>query len=124
MKSTLTSIVTVFAVSMMAVTGCSQKSEESQPANASVPATPGSQPPTGEARAPSEPLIPGPPATLTDVNVVAADMGGAVEELTGNFGTGLTGRWLIDGAVDPVWTAPGRYGLRVSGRREEESLRV
>ena len=34
------------------------------------------------------PAKPEPPATLTDVNLVAADMGGAVEELTGFYGPG------------------------------------
>ncbi len=43
-------------------------------------------------------------------NVAAADMGGAVEELTGNYGPGFTGRRLIDGLLDPTWKldAPDR----------------
>ena len=38
-----------------------------------------------------------------NANVAAADMGGAVEELTGNYGPGFTGRRLIDGLTDPSW---------------------
>jgi hypothetical protein len=38
-----------------------------------------------------------------DANVAAADMGGAVEELTGNYGPGFTGRLLIDGQLKPTW---------------------
>ena len=38
-----------------------------------------------------------------DANVAAADMGGAVEELTGNYGPGFTGRRLIDGLTAPSW---------------------
>jgi hypothetical protein len=38
-----------------------------------------------------------------NANVAAADMGGAVEELTGNYGPGFTGRRLIDGLADPTW---------------------
>jgi hypothetical protein len=30
-------------------------------------------------------------------------MGGAVEELTGNYGPGFTGRRLVDGLLDPTW---------------------
>ncbi len=47
-----------------------------------------------------------PPATLTDVNLVAADMGGAVEALSGSYGSGLTGHRLIDGRLDDAWSAP------------------
>ena len=37
------------------------------------------------------------------VNLVAADMGGAVEELTDNYGPGFTGRRLVDGLLEPTW---------------------
>jgi hypothetical protein len=40
-----------------------------------------------------------------DVNLIAADMGGAVEELTDRYGPGFTGRRLIDGLLAPTWTA-------------------
>jgi len=33
-------------------------------------------------------------------------MGGAVEELSGSYGPGLTGRRLIDGRLDQAWSAP------------------
>ncbi len=62
---------------------------------------------------------PAPPATLTDVNLAAADMGGAVEQLTGNtyydeklqanYGPGLTGRRLIDGLTEPSWMNPDEW---------------
>src|SRR5690242_16752508 len=38
-----------------------------------------------------------------DANIAAADMGGAIEELTDNYGPGFTGRRLIDGLMDPTW---------------------
>ena len=38
-----------------------------------------------------------------NANLAAADMGGAVEELTGNYGPGFTGRRLIDGLMAPTW---------------------
>lgn len=38
-----------------------------------------------------------------EINLAAADMGGAVEELTDNYGPGFTGRRLIDGLLDPTW---------------------
>jgi hypothetical protein len=52
------------------------------------------------------------PTTLTDVDVAAADMGGAVEGLTGMYGPGLTGRRLIDGALDTVWSVPEDWAPR------------
>jgi len=71
------------------------------------PAATPSPPPTASQPAP-EPAAakPEPPATLTDVNLVAADVGGAVEELTGFYGPGLRGRRLIDGLPTPTWRAP------------------
>ena len=52
---------------------------------------------------------PEPAATLTDVNLVAAQMGGAVEELTGFYGPGLSGGRLIDGRAEPTWRAPADW---------------
>ena len=49
------------------------------------------------------------PATLTDVNIAAADMGGGVEELPENYGPGLTGRRLIDGLLDQTWLTPADW---------------
>lgn len=43
------------------------------------------------------------PAAPPDANLAAADMGGAVEEVTGSYGPGFTGRRLIDGLLDPPW---------------------
>src|SRR6185503_7062729 len=63
-------------------------------------------PPTA---APAEPATPLPPATLTDTNLVAANVGGEVEELTGFFGPGYSGRRLIDGLLEPTWRAPADW---------------
>lgn len=84
-------------VLVVAGAACSNKdrvesAKGAQPAAASVP-------------------VPEMPGTLTDVNVAAADMGGAVEELHENYGPGLTGRRLIDGLLDQTWLTPaGWYG--------------
>jgi hypothetical protein len=96
--------------------GCSKKDGDSS--SASATAQKSSAP---EAKASAAEVVPGPempvatsrepeaPATLTDVNLVATDVGGGVEDLTGNYGPGFTGRWLIDGAVDPPWKVPGTW---------------
>jgi hypothetical protein len=68
--------------------------------------TGGAKPPAEAATTSPAAAKPEPPATLTDVNLVAADMGGAVEELTGFYGPGLRGRRLIDGLLDTTWRAP------------------
>jgi hypothetical protein len=74
------------ALLVLAVTACSP-GDESGPAQQAAPATDGQPRP-----APS------------GTNLAAADMGGAVEELTGNYGPGYTGRRLIDGLAEPAWT--------------------
>jgi hypothetical protein len=86
--------------------GCSPSSDRPPAAAAESPAIP----------APAEPAAPPAPATLTDVNLAAADMGGAVEHLTGhydetvaNYGPGLTGRRLIDGLDQPNWLIPSDW---------------
>jgi hypothetical protein len=55
------------------------------------------------------PAAPVAPATLTDVNLAAADIGGAVEEVTGFYGPGYFGRRLIDGLAEPTWRAPADW---------------
>jgi len=45
----------------------------------------------------------GPLPAPTYANVVAADMGGAIEDLTDNYGPGFTGRRLLDGLAAPTW---------------------
>ena len=97
---------------------CSKKGEA--PAPAAAPAAEAPAPAAMAAPLPVEAPTPEPPATLTDVNVAAADRGGGVEELPGNqsdsashvnYGPGLTGRRLIDGQVDKTWLTPeGWYG--------------
>lgn len=44
-----------------------------------------------------------PPATLTKVNLAATEVGGGIEEITGYFGPGFTGRRLVDGRLAPAW---------------------
>lgn len=75
----------------------------------------GTSPPAAQDASPAAQL----PATLTDVNLAAADMGGAVEQLTGNtyfqeklqanYGPGLTGRRLNDGLNEPSWMNPDEW---------------
>lgn len=43
------------------------------------------------------------PATLTKVNLVATNVGGGIEEITGFVGPGFTGRRLVDGLSAPTW---------------------
>lgn len=94
------------ACSVLVAAACSKKADEPQAASAPAPAATApaaDQAPTPEALPAPPPL---PPATLTDTNLVAADMGGEVEELTGFYGPGLSGRRLIDGLAEPTWRAP------------------
>jgi hypothetical protein len=46
---------------------------------------------------------PAPPAATEKANLAAADLGGAVEEITGSYGSGFTGRRLVDGLDAPTW---------------------
>ncbi len=80
-------IISVIALAILASAACSQKGDT--PAPASADAKPQEAPP--------------PPAV--DVNIAAADMGGAVEELASNYGPGFTGRRLVDGLPDTTWIA-------------------
>jgi hypothetical protein len=93
-------LILACVVAAIAGAACSRKKEE-VPAPRATEAAPA--PSVAQAAAPAVPL---PPATLTDVNLVAMDMGGAVEELTGFYGPGLHGRRLIDGKPTPTWRAP------------------
>lgn len=96
------------ALVVLTVAGCS-KAGNNGPAGPSQPPAP----------APVAATTLEPPATLTDVNIAAADMGGAVEQLTGNsyfqekvqvnYGPGLTGRRLIDGLTEPSWMNPDEW---------------
>ncbi len=103
-------IVVIMAIAAVA---CARKGDESPAAGApatdshatatAVTAPSGSEAPVA---APPEPEA---PATLTDVNLAAADVGGAVEELTGFYGPGLMGNRLIDGRLDSTWFAPADW---------------
>jgi hypothetical protein len=82
----------MLAVVLLHGTACS-KGADQRPAGGSG----GSQPPAAASASPAAgakpnsgaPGDPEPPATVTDVNLVAADAGGAVEELTRFYGPGL-----------------------------------
>ena len=93
----------VLTMAAVAAAGCSPPRQDAPAATADPP----------RVVVPAEPSV---PATLTDVNVAAADMGGAVEQLTGhydltvvNYGPGLTGHRLIDGLVEPAWLIPSDW---------------
>ncbi len=102
----------------IAVAACSRKGDESHAAIApatdsranatTAPATPDI--PAAEPDVPvAAPPVPEAPATLTDFNLAAADAGGDIEELTGFYGPGLAGHWLIDGLPAPTWFAPADW---------------
>ena len=102
--------IILWALAALACAACSQKKEEA-PAPAAAPAatTAASAPASMPAEAPPAPP-PLPPATLTDVNLIDPDMGGAVEEVTGFYGPGLDhGRRVIDGRTEPTWRAPADW---------------
>jgi hypothetical protein len=104
----------IWSVAALACMACSQKKEEAPASAATTATTPTVE--TAAATAPIEapaetpPAPPPPPATLTDVNLIEPDMGGAVEEVPGVYGPGLdNGRRLIDGKSDPTWRAPADW---------------
>ncbi len=102
-------LITAIVLAVVFGTACSKKEGETPPPSASAPkatAPETSGPAVVETAAPETPVTPPPPATLTDVNLVAADVGGAVEELTDSYGPGLFGNRMIDGLPDPAWYAP------------------
>lgn len=51
-----------------------------------------------------------------NANLAAADMGGAVEELTDNYGPGFTGRRLIDGLLQPTWKIEAPFNAGEMGK--------
>jgi len=87
----------VIAVALLAVAACSRQVDPPpEPVMAVRVAT--SPPPTVETETPKPRSVPS-----ERVNLAAADMGGAVEEITGSFGPGFTGRRLVDGPDAPTW---------------------
>ena len=101
-------LVFVIAIAMAGAAACSRKDDSAaaKPASSTAQTTPAAPPaPTTEAPPPA----PLPPATLTDTNLVAADVGGEVEELSGFYGPGYAGRRLIDGLAEPTWRAPADW---------------
>jgi von Willebrand factor type A domain-containing protein len=106
-------LIGMLGVGLLQGTACAKGGEKGpasdragmkSPATAPTPSAAAAKPDSAAA-----PAKPEPPATLTDVNLVAADMGGAVEELTGFYGPGLRGRRLIDGLLQPTWRAPDNW---------------
>ena len=98
----------ILGIVLLQSTACT-KGGEKGPANGGGSEAPATAPASGassKAEQPAATATPEPPATLTDVNLVAAGMGGAIEELTGFYGPGLRGRRLIDGRLTPTWRAP------------------
>jgi hypothetical protein len=93
-------------------TGTTSGAQQQPNASTTVATTAGPTAATTPAELPAEipPAPPLPPATLTDVNLIDPDMGGAVEEMPGVYGPGLdNGRRLIDGQNDPTWRAPADW---------------
>lgn len=105
-------VITTVVLAAFTATACSKKEAEVPPANPPA-ATTAAQAPVVEAPAVETPPVPVPPATLTDVNLVAADVGGAVEEVTGFYGPGLTGNRMIDGLPGPAWFAPDDWSANM-----------
>ena len=105
-------LVVVTAIALAGTAACSRKEESApaRPAAAAAPTT-GAAPDiaaTSVTPAPAEPSAssPLPPATLTEVNLVATAVGGGLEDLTGGYGPGFMGRRLVDGEVVPPWKIP------------------
>lgn len=86
----------VIACGVLAVAACSK--ESAAPAQNGAPAD-------HDATAEAEKN----PPPSAHVNLASADMGGAVEELTDNYGPGFTGRRLIDGMLAPTWKLDAAY---------------
>jgi hypothetical protein len=85
------------ALALIAGAACSSKDESPDKADSPSPtvAAPTANP--GER-----------PGQLPSVNLAFTDLGGAVEEVTGNYGPGFTGRRLIDGLLKPAWIVDTR----------------
>jgi von Willebrand factor type A domain len=83
-------------------------SREQAPEQAATPRPASANGPTLQ---PQVPPSPPPPATLTDVNLAAADMGGAVEEISANYGPGYYGHRLIDDLSEPTWKVPNTWSF-------------
>ena len=91
----------VLAAMLLAAGACGREENRAAPAGGS---------PAPDAPAPAaRDAIPAEPATLTEINLAAAEMGGAVEELTDSYGSGFSGRLLIDGLREPTWRAPADW---------------
>ena len=86
-------LVALVACGLLALAGCSKKAgDPSAPATPAAPAAPAKK-----AEAPPD-----------EINLAFADMGGAVEETTDNYGPGFMGRRLVDGLLTPTWIVDTR----------------
>jgi hypothetical protein len=110
--------IAVTMLALVVAAACSRQSDEGNvatqtppPSKVAQPAAPiASEPPTAMPASADEPApVVLPPATLTDVNLLIADMGGAVEELRDSYAPGLAGLRLIDGLPEPTWRAPANW---------------
>ena len=102
-------IAAALALAFLASAACSRQDANAPATGAPADRTRTADTAVVEAAPVPEPPAPEPPATLTDVNVAAADMGGAVEDLPENYGPGLTGRRLVDGRLDGTWLTPAEW---------------
>ena len=104
--------IAVLGLGFLQASGCA-KGPDKEPADSAASTSEtrsgGSTPAVGASATSAATAPLDPPATLTDVNLIAAEMGGAVEELTGFYGPGLSGGRLIDGRVEPTWRAPADW---------------
>jgi len=89
--------IVVIACGCIALAACSKKEETASAAAPTLAPAPSASP------APAQEIL------LADrPNIAAADMGGAVEEQTDNYGPGFTGRRLVDGLLQPAWIVDTR----------------
>ena len=100
-------LIAVIALAVVGGAACSRRDESvpTEPATA-APQAPQATPAAPVASERVEAPVELPPARLTEVNLVATDVGGGIEELTGGYGPGFFGRRLVDGAEDPPWKVP------------------
>lgn len=104
-------LIVLLATVLLAVAGCSR---DAPPGKAETTAEEPQPPPAPTETTPSAPVepeiaVPIGNSTLTEVNLVATDMGGGIEEISGQFGPGLTGRRLLDGHATPTWKVPDHW---------------
>jgi hypothetical protein len=88
------------AVTVLAGAACSRQADQPAKEEPVAPAAPAA--PTAPAAVMP---VADPAAPIEKVNLAAADLGGAVEEVTASYGPGFTGLRFIDGLDVPAWKA-------------------